>query len=108
LALLDARKGVAMFEKVDIPVLGLIENMAVFTCPDCKSSHHIFGEGGALRDAERLNILYFGAAPLHMSIRSSGDSGVPVAKGDSEIAVVFETLAKDVWQHAQRVAVKPD
>jgi len=56
LALLDARKGVAMFEKVDIPVLGLIENMAVFTCPNCDTQHHIFGAGGAKRDADRLGI----------------------------------------------------
>jgi len=68
LALLDARKGVAMFEKVDIPVLGLIENMAVFTCPECKTSHHIFGQGGAVRDAERLSIPYLGAAPLQAQI----------------------------------------
>ena len=100
LALLDARKGAAMFEKVDIPVLGLIENMAVFTCPDCNTSHHIFGKDGAARDAARLKIPYLGAAPLHMSIRKSGDLGVPVAMEETEIAAVFAELAKAVWEQA--------
>jgi len=74
--------------------------MAVFTCPDCKTSHHIFGEGGAKRDAEHLNIPYLGAAPLHMTIRESGDSGEPVAKADSEISILFAELAKSVWEQA--------
>lgn len=108
LALLDARKGVAMFEKVEIPVLGLIENMAVFTCPECNSSHHIFGEGGAVRDAERLKIPYLGAAPLHMSIRISGDSGVPVAKAETDVTAVFEALANGVWQQAQTLPEATD
>ncbi len=106
LALLDARKGVAMFAKVDIPVLGLIENMAVFTCPDCGSSHHIFGEGGALRDAKRLSIPYLGAAPLHMSIRESGDSGVPIANDNADMSDIFETLAKSVWEQAEKTDVR--
>jgi len=100
LALLDARKGVAMFEKVDIPVLGLIENMAVFTCPDCGSAHHIFGEGGAVRDAAKLNIEYLGAAPLEMSIRESGDKGVPVSVSDTDVSKRFAGLAKSVWAEA--------
>lgn len=98
LALLDARKGVQMFRKVEIPVLGLIENMAVFTCPDCGSSHHIFGEGGAKRDAEKLDIPYLGAAPLHMDIRISGDAGQPVAASDGPMAEIFETLAQNVMR----------
>jgi len=93
LALLDARKGVRMFEKVGIPVLGLIENMAVFTCPDCGSEHHIFGKDGAQRDAEKLGIPYIGAAPLTMSIRESGDSGQPIATGNSTEAETFKSLA---------------
>ena len=100
LALLDARKGVAMFEKVDIPVLGLIENMAVFTCPDCGSSHHIFGSGGAQRDADKLGIEYLGAAPLEMSIRESGDQGLPVAAADTDVSKVFSDLADAVWHKA--------
>jgi len=100
LALLDARKGAAMFAKVGIAVLGLIENMAVFTCPDCGSSHHIFGEGGARRDASKLGISYLGAAPLAMSIRESGDRGIPVASADSDVSKVFADLADAVWQEA--------
>lgn len=94
LALLDARKGVRMFEKVGIPVLGLIENMAVFTCPDCGSQHHIFGEGGAKRDAEKLGIPYLGAAPLTLSIRESGDAGKPIATEETAEAQLFTDLAK--------------
>lgn len=100
LALLDARKGVAMFEKVDIPVLGLIENMAVFTCPNCDTQHHIFGTGGAKRDADNLDINYLGASPLHMSIRESGDEGCPVAATDTQTAKIFQELAKSVWEQA--------
>lgn len=96
LALLDARKGVMMFEKVEIPVIGLIENMAVFTCPDCGSSHHIFGTGGAERDAKKMNIKLLGSAPLHISIRQSGDAGTPIAAQDSPIAEIFDTLAREI------------
>ncbi len=97
LALLDARKGVRMFEKVGIPVLGLIENMAVFTCPDCGAQHHIFGKDGAKRDADKLGIPYLGAAPLTMAIRESGDRGKPIAAGDTAEAKVFMDLAKAVF-----------
>jgi ATP-binding protein involved in chromosome partitioning len=100
LALLDARKGAAMFEKVDIPVLGLIENMAVFTCPDCKTSHHIFGQDGAQRDAAKLGIPFLGSAPLHMSIRERGDAGNPVSSDETEVSDVFQTLATQVWREA--------
>ena len=96
LALLDARKGVAMFRKVDIPVLGLIENMAVFTCPDCGNSHHIFGSGGAQREAENMNIPYLGAAPLNMDIRLSSDAGIPVAISDNAVADIFIELAAKI------------
>jgi len=85
-------------EKVGIPVLGLIENMAVFTCPDCGSSHHIFGTGGAKRDAEKLAIPYLGAAPLAMSIRESGDSGKPIATGKGKEAELFKDLAKIAFE----------
>ncbi len=90
LALLDARKGATMFGKVDIPVLGLIENMAVFTCPDCGSTHHIFGKDGARRDAENLGIPYLGAIPLEMSIRENSDAGTP--SGDGAFATIAKAL----------------
>jgi ATP-binding protein involved in chromosome partitioning len=104
LALLDARKGVAMFGKVDIPVLGLIENMAVFICPSCSAPHHIFGKGGAKRDAENLDIPYIGAAPLNMSIRESGDLGQPAATQSSDTAKIFDRLAKTVWEQALKTS----
>jgi len=103
LALLDARKGVAMFRKVDIPILGLIENMAVFTCPDCGTSHHIFGTGGAQRDAEALDVSYLGAAPLHMDIRMKSDAGEPAALGTGDIATVFAGLAKAVTDQLETI-----
>ena len=106
LALLDARKGVEMFRKVDIPVLGLIENMAVFTCPDCGNAHHIFGTDGAMRDAKAMEIAYLGAAPLHMDIRTSGDTGKPIAAEDGDIAEIFQSLAKSVNTIVETLEVK--
>ena len=98
LALADARKGVAMFGKVDIPVLGLIENMSVFICPDCGSSHDIFGAGGVRREAEKLGVPLLGQAPLHMSVRQSGDNGKPIAADESVEAEVFSKAADRLWQ----------
>lgn len=96
LALADARKGVKMFEKVDIPIVGLVENMAVFICPDCGGAHHIFGKDGAKREAENTGVPYLGAAPLDMAIRKSGDAGIPAAAGDDKIAKLFAEMAKAV------------
>lgn len=94
LALLDARKGVAMFKKVDIPILGLVENMSVFICPNCETSHAIFGSGGAQDEAKALGVPFLGAAPLHIDIRKSGDAGMPVAQGDTPSAAIFKDLAQ--------------
>mgnify|MGYP000261968304 CR=1 FL=1 len=96
LALLDARKGVAMFQKVDIPILGVIENMSVFTCPDCGTHHKIFGSDGAKVEAKKLGVPFLGAAPLLMDIRLSGDSGVPIAGSDTPSAEMFKGLAKSL------------
>ena len=93
LALADARKGVAMFEKVDIPIAGIVENMSVFICPDCGSRHHIFGSDGARDEAAKLGVPFLGEAPLHMAVRESGDQGVPIAAGDSPQAKAFEDIA---------------
>lgn len=94
LALADARKGVLMFEKVDIPVLGVVENMSVFTCPDCGSHHDIFGTGGAKDEAAAMNVPFLGAAPLMMAIRRSGDEGIPIAATDDAAGVPFMDIAK--------------
>lgn len=92
LALLDARKGVEMFAKVDIPVLGVVENMSQFICPNCQTSHALFGEGGAQREAERLNVPFLGAVPLEMPTREGGDAGQPVAMGEGVAAELFAEM----------------
>ena len=97
LALEDARKGVDMFNKVNIPVLGLIENMSQFICSDCGAQHDIFGHGGAKAEAEKAGILYLGAAPLTLSIRKSGDNGVPIALSGGADADIFADMAKTLW-----------
>ena len=97
LALEDAGKGVDMFSKVDIPVLGLIENMSQFVCPDCGSQHEIFGHGGAEAEAGKAGILFLGAAPLTLPIRKSGDSGVPIALSDGPEAEIFDSMADKLW-----------
>ncbi|MEH2509527.1 ATP-binding protein involved in chromosome partitioning [Nitrobacteraceae bacterium AZCC 1564] len=82
LALIDARRGIAMFSKVDVPTLGIVENMSYFQCPECGTRSDIFGHGGARHEAERLNVPFLGEIPLHMAIRTSSDAGAPVV--DSE------------------------
>ena len=96
LALADACKGVKMFEKVDIPIFGLVENMAVFICPDCNSTHHIFGKDGAKEEAKNMSVPYLGAAPLDITIRESGDAGVPAATNNGAIAEIFVKLAQNL------------
>jgi ATP-binding protein involved in chromosome partitioning len=101
IALLDAKKGVAMFEKVGVPILGLVENMAVHVCEKCGHTEHIFGEDGGKHYAASKGIDYLAALPLNRSIRVNADSGRPtmVAEPDSEIAHLYRALAR-------RVAVK--
>jgi ATP-binding protein involved in chromosome partitioning len=94
LALADARKGVQMFKKVDIPVMGLVENMSVFICPDCGSFHHIFGADGAKAEAGKMNVPFLGAAPLHLRIRESGDAGSPIAAQSGPEAEIFGQIAQ--------------
>jgi len=78
LALIDARKGLKMFENVDVPILGLIENMSTFVCPHCGTRSDIFGHGGAEEEAGKLGVPFLGAIPLHMDIRENSDQGTPV------------------------------
>jgi ATP-binding protein involved in chromosome partitioning len=100
LALIDARKGLNMFKKVDVPVLGIIENMSYFLCPKCGERSEIFGHGGAEREAERLGVPFLGAVPLHMEIRSRSDAGQPVvvADPDGENARIFREIAASAWE----------
>jgi ATP-binding protein involved in chromosome partitioning len=84
LALIDARRGVEMFKRVNVPVLGIIENMSYFVCPKCGERHDIFSHGGAHKEAERLGVPFLGEVPLHMAIRETSDSGRPVVATDPD------------------------
>ena len=105
IALLDARKGVAMFDKVGVPILGLVENMAVHVCEKCGHAEHIFGADGGKRYAAEKGIDYLGALPLTMKIRQQADSGCPtvVADPDGEVAAIYKAVARQV---AIKVAAK--
>jgi ATP-binding protein involved in chromosome partitioning len=103
LALMDARKGLNMFRKVDVPVLGIIENMSTFICPKCGERTDIFGHGGAMREAERLGLPFLGSVPLDMEIRVRSDEGRPIAATDPDgpHARVFREIAANVWSAVQ-------
>lgn len=98
IALLDARKGIKMFEKVGVPILGIVENMAVYCCPQCGHTEHIFGAEGGKRMAAEYRMDYLGALPLNMQIRLQADSGHPtvVADPDGEIAGIYKAVARQV------------
>jgi ATP-binding protein involved in chromosome partitioning len=98
LALIDARRAVAMFEKVEAPILGIIENMSYFLCPHCGGRSEIFAHGGARRDAEQMSVPFLGEAPLDIKIRETSDAGRPVvgADPDSPQAAVYLNLAAKV------------
>lgn len=98
LALIDARRAVAMFQKVEAPILGIIENMSYFLCPHCGGRSEIFSHGGARHDAEKLGVPFLGEAPLDMKIRETSDAGRPVvgAEPDSPQAAVYLNLAAKV------------
>ncbi|MEE8536029.1 MAG: Mrp/NBP35 family ATP-binding protein [Kiloniellales bacterium] len=100
IALLDARKGLNMFRKVDVSVLGIVENMSYFECPSCGHVTHIFSHGGARREAEKLGVEFLGEIPLDMEIRETSDGGRPitVAKPDNPHSRVFMKMAERVWE----------
>jgi ATP-binding protein involved in chromosome partitioning len=104
LALLDARKGLKMFEKVGIPILGIVENMALHTCSQCGHTEAIFGAGGGSRMAAEYNIDYLGGLPLDIRIREQADSGAPtvVSDPDSAIASTYKLIARRVAVHIAR------
>ncbi|MAZ98265.1 MAG: iron-sulfur cluster carrier protein ApbC [Rhodospirillaceae bacterium] len=99
IALLDARKGLNMFRKVDVPVLGIIENMSMFICPNCGERSNIFGHGGAKQEANDLAVDFLGEVPLHMDIRETSDAGTPVALKSpvGEHAVIYKSIASTIW-----------
>lgn len=99
LALIDARKGLKMFRKVDVPILGIIENMSRFICPDCGSQHDIFGHGGARAEADRIGAPFLGEVPLVMAIRETSDNGTPIVASDPESvdARIYRDIADRIW-----------
>jgi ATP-binding protein involved in chromosome partitioning len=105
IALLDAKKGIKMFEKVGVPILGIVENMAVHICSQCGHAEHIFGEGGGKRMAADYGMDYLGALPLDIHIRLQADSGKPtvVADPDGEVAGIYKAVARQV---AIKIAAK--
>jgi ATP-binding protein involved in chromosome partitioning len=103
LALIDARKGLNMFRKVDVPLLGIVENMSYFIAPDTGQRYDIFGHGGARKEAERLGVAFLGEVPLEMGIRESSDEGRPVvaAKPDGVEAKTYRDIAGKVWRRLE-------
>ena len=116
LALLDARRGVAMFQKVEVPVLGIVENMAYFICPGCGTHHDIFGHGGAAQEARRIGVPFLGEVPLEMKIRETSDAGLPVVAtepngphAESYLAIagrVLDALAGKPERAAPRIVIE--
>ncbi|KAB2955210.1 MAG: Mrp/NBP35 family ATP-binding protein, partial [Rhizobiaceae bacterium] len=100
LALIDARKGLNMFRKVDVPLLGIVENMSYFLAPDTGKRYDIFGHGGAKKEAERLGVPFLGEVPLTMNIRETSDSGAPVVVSEpaGPQAEIYRGIAGKVWE----------
>jgi ATP-binding protein involved in chromosome partitioning len=93
-ALIDARKAIDMFNTLKTPVLGLIENMSLFVCPDCGSEHEIFGHGGVAAEAAKMEVPLLGSLPIDLDTRLSGDGGTPVAAGDGPMAQAYARIAE--------------
>jgi ATP-binding protein involved in chromosome partitioning len=109
IALIDARKGLNMFRKVDVPVLGIIENMSYFACPHCGGRTDIFGHGGARDEAQHLGVDFLGEVPLHLRIRETSDAGTPIVISEpgSDHAASYRAIAAAIWAklgQKQRVA----
>ncbi len=100
LALIDARKGLNMFRKVDVPVLGIVENMSYFACPKCGEESAIFGRGGARAEAEKLGVPFLGEVPLDIEVRERSDAGMPIVatKPESRHARIYCEIA-DLVRH---------
>jgi len=93
-ALLDARKAIDMFNTLNTPILGLIENMSTYVCPQCGHEEHLFGHGGVKDEAARIGVPFLGEFPLSLDVRLAGDTGQPVALGDGEVSDAYAALAK--------------
>ena len=99
LALIDARKGLNMFRKVDVPILGIIENMSYFICPDCDRRHDVFSTGGAEKEAAKLDVAFLGGIPLDMTIRQTSDAGEPIVATQPENphSKAYSSIALKIW-----------
>lgn len=113
LALIDARKGLAMFQQTKVPILGIVENMSVFVCPNCGHESHIFGHGGARATAQSLGVRFLGEVPLVMRIRETADAGTPIVARDpgspeaqAYLAIATETLRELAASHRPSPAIK--
>ncbi len=104
IALLDARKGLNMFRKVDVPVFGIIENMSYFLCPDNGKRYDIFGHGGARKEADRMGVDFLGEVPIEIEIRENSDKGTPitVSDPDSQSAANYRAIASTVWDKIEK------
>lgn len=104
LALIDARKGLAMFKRVEVPLLGIIENMSFFVCPSCGTRSDIFGHGGAREEAAKLGVPFLGEIPLHIDIRTKSDTGKPIVATAPESlhAQIYRDIAAKVWTEVER------
>jgi ATP-binding protein involved in chromosome partitioning len=104
LALIDARRGIAMFRRVDVPVLGLVENMSYFLCPHCGKRTDVFSHGGAKAESEKQGVPFLGEVPLEAEIRATSDAGLPVVatRPDSPHAAIYREIAKRVRAELER------
>ncbi len=100
LALIDARKGLNMFKRVSVPILGIVENMSYFICPNCDTRHEIFGHGGARQEAERMGVPFLGEIPLDPELRERSDSGRPIVatEPDSAHSKAYRQMAENIWE----------
>jgi ATP-binding protein involved in chromosome partitioning len=98
IALLDAKKGLKMFEKVGIPILGIVENMSIYVCPNCNHQEHIFGQGGGQKMCDQYGVDFLGSLPLNLSIREQADSGKPTVAADPDgaISAIYKTIARKI------------
>ncbi|HEY8963546.1 MAG TPA: Mrp/NBP35 family ATP-binding protein [Alphaproteobacteria bacterium] len=96
IALIDARKGLEMFRKLNVPILGIVENMSYFCCPSCGTRSDIFGHGGAKAEAEKLGVPFLGEIPLHADIRALSDAGTPIVLSDKHQAQAFKNIAQKI------------
>ncbi|MHC2437241.1 Mrp family chromosome partitioning ATPase [Bradyrhizobium sp. USDA 4451] len=105
LSLIDARRGLAMFKKVNVPVLGIVENMSYFQCPHCGTRSDIFGHGGARHEAEKLGVPFLGEIPLHIAIRTASDAGTPVVESEPNgpHAAIYRAIGGKVREQLQGV-----